>query len=163
MAHFSCRSLFWFVALLVFFLDQATKALFRGLVPKEGAIEVIPGLFRLVHVWNPGVAFGLLARGGPWVRFLFLGINFLAFWLFLWVASKSKDRKKTVWAALVAGGALGNFGDRLLYGKVFDFLDFHWHQFHWPAFNLADAAISLGVLAFLLDSLLMFLHFLKKD
>ena len=97
----------------------------------------------LVPVWNPGMSFGLLADGGVAVR---IGLTILAFvvsgWLF-WMLAQL-DRLQRVAAALIAAGAVGNAIDRLRFGRVVDFIDLHWGGWHWPAFNLADAAITTG-------------------
>ncbi len=151
MARIPQAILFFVVAFFVLVLDQATKALLRSLVAPGGEIVVLPGVFSLVHVWNPGVAFGLLANHPEWARYLLSVVNLLAvFFLYYLVRAGHSP----LLCGLVAGGALGNLCDRLLYGRVFDFLDFHLGPYHWPAFNLADAAISLGVLGLLLQGLL---------
>ena len=97
----------------------------------------------LVPVWNPGMSFGLLADGGVAVR---IGLTILAFvvsgWLF-WMLAQL-DRLQRVAAALIAAGAVGNAIDRLRFGRVVDFIDLHWGGWHWPAFNVADAAITTG-------------------
>ncbi len=151
MARVHRPSLFFLTAFLVLVLDQVTKVALRSLVPPGGEIVVVPGFFSLVHVWNPGVAFGLFADHPSWGRYLLSLVNLLAFFLLYRLSRKGRS---PLWCGLVAGGALGNLLDRLLYGRVFDFLDFHLGPYHWPAFNLADAAISLGVLGLLLEGLL---------
>ncbi len=141
---------FFLSAGLVFILDQASKYLIKQLLGPEVVRPLIPGLVNLVRVWNPGVAFGLAQKGPPW---LFVLLNLLAIGgLFFSVRTKD-ERVNQLFCGLIAGGALGNLLDRLLHGQVFDFLDFYLGRYHWPAFNLADAAITLGVIGLLLRSL----------
>ena len=135
--------------------DQVSKQLLLSFLVKAGAIvTVIDGFFRLVIVWNRGVSFGLL--GGdqalpPWVL---SGVAIaVCVGLFLWL--RRTDRPLTGWGiGLVMGGAIGNVIDRARWGAVFDFADFHIGHWHWPAFNVADAAIVVGVGLMLIDSLL---------
>lgn len=135
-------------------VDQATKAYFYALLVEEGrrAIEVLP-FFNLVTVWNYGISFGLFNTGSPYTAYLLIAIALaivaaLGFWLksatHPWIATA---------LGLVMGGAIGNVVDRLRFGAVFDFLDFHALGWHWPAFNVADSAITVGVLMLLIDAL----------
>jgi signal peptidase II len=135
--------------------DQVSKQLLLGFLLKAGAlVTVIDGFFRLVIVWNRGVSFGLL--GGdqalpPWV--LSAVAIAVCVGLFIWL--RRTDQRLTGWGiGLVMGGAIGNVIDRARWGAVFDFADFHIGQWHWPAFNIADAAIVVGVGLMLIDSLL---------
>ena len=135
--------------------DQVSKELLLRYLQKAGAIvPVIDDFFRLVIVWNPGVSFGIL--GGdralpPWVL---SGVAVVVcIGLFVWL--RRTDRPLTGWGiGLVIGGAIGNVIDRARWGAVFDFADFHVRQWHWPAFNVADSAIVLGVGLMLIDSLI---------
>ncbi len=135
--------------------DQLSKQVLLGYLMKAGSVvSVIDGFFRLVVVWNQGVSFGLL--GGdkalpPWVL---SGVAIaVCIGLFLWL--RRTDRPLTGWGiGLVMGGAIGNVIDRARWGAVFDFADFHIGQWHWPAFNVADSAIVIGVGLMLLNSLL---------
>ena len=145
------------MALLVITLiaDQLSKQLLLGYLSKSGAmVPVIDGFFRLVMVWNPGVSFGLM--GGdralpPWV----LSALAIAVCIALFVWLRRTDRPFTGWGiGLVMGGAIGNVIDRARWGAVFDFADFHIGQWHWPAFNVADSAIVVGVGLMLIDSLI---------
>ena len=140
---------------LTLLADQVSKELLLGFLLKAGAVvTVIDGFFRLVVVWNTGVSFGML--GGdcalpPWV--LSAVAVAVCIGLFLWL--RRTDRPLTGWGiGLVIGGAIGNVIDRARWGAVFDFADFHVHQWHWPAFNVADSAIVAGVGLMLLDSLI---------
>ncbi|WP_218574865.1 signal peptidase II [Reyranella sp. CPCC 100927] len=143
------------LAVAVAIVDQVSKHLLKALLTERGgAIEVIPGFFDLVTVWNRGVSFGMLGGDGigvlpPWMLSAVAVAISIA--LFLWL------RRITLrWTAmaigLVIGGAVGNVIDRALWGAVFDFADFHVSGWHWPAFNVADAAIVLGVAALLVES-----------
>jgi signal peptidase II len=132
-------------------LDQITKALVLAHLPLGSSIAITPGLLNLTHVQNPGGAFGFLAGMSPELRgFLFVAVSLLAAGLilcFYWQTS-ANQRFLAVGLALVLGGALGNLMDRLRFGMVVDFLDFYIRDVHWPAFNVADSAITVGVLVF---------------
>jgi len=129
-------------------LDQLTKEMINHTLPVYKSLEVIPGFFALTHIRNTGAAFGLLAGEPTRTRTLFfLAVSLLAlgviFSLFTRIAS---DRPwVTAALAMIVGGVLGNLIDRLRFGGVVDFLDFHVGTIHWPAFNVADSAISIGV------------------
>ena len=140
---------------LTLIADQASKEWLLGFLLKAGTtVPVIDGFFRLVIVWNTGVSFGLM--GGdkslpPWV--LSAVAIAVCVGLFLWL--RRTDRVFTGWGiGLVMGGAIGNVIDRARWGAVFDFADFHVGEWHWPAFNVADSAIVMGVGLLLLDSLI---------
>jgi signal peptidase II len=140
------------VALTVLALDQASKwAVLEALAPGQ-AVAVLP-FFNLVLVWNQGVSFGLLSGVGaaaPWlVTALALAIAGLLIW---WFRNETRGMARFA-IALVLGGAFGNVLDRLRFGAVVDFLDFHLAGWHWPAFNLADTAVVCGAALLVLDSL----------
>lgn len=142
------------VAVGVAAVDQITKHALMALLHGRSSIEVIPGFFDLVMVWNRGVSFGLLAGDGdgalpPWVLSAVAVAISIALFLWLWRVTL---RWTAVAIGLVIGGAVGNVIDRALWGAVFDFADFHVGGWHWPAFNVADAAIVLGVAALLVES-----------
>jgi signal peptidase II len=135
-------------------LDQALKALMLALLPEPGARLVVSGFFNLVHVRNTGVSFGMFQSDsmlGPWLLSGFAVVVSVA--LCAWLA-RAESRLVATALGLIIGGALGNVVDRLRFGAVFDFLDFHAFGWHWPAFNLADSAIAVGVAGLLLISLL---------
>ncbi len=146
------NTVFILTSLLILGLDQGSKFYLRAELSLGEIKEVIPGFFNLVYVWNPGVAFGIFAKGAAHLRYLFIFANLLAAGG-LYFYSRGKDSLSQFLCGLIAGGALGNLVDRLLYGKVFDFLDFHLGPYHWPAFNLADTAITMGVIGFFLKLL----------
>lgn len=139
------------LAALVLILDQASKWWILVDVMAPPRVIEVTGFFNLVLVWNPGISFGMFgAGGGRWVLAA-LAVA-IAVALVVWMA-----RSERPWLVralgLVVGGALGNALDRLIHGSVVDFLDFHVAGLHWPAFNLADSAITVGVVAMLVDSL----------
>lgn len=151
------RRKYLFLSLLagaVIALDQATKALVLAHLPFGMSRPVIPGLFDLTHVLNPGGAFGFLSGMSPGLRgALFTSVAALAAGLIVAVYRQTPaDRRLTrTGLALVFGGAVGNLVDRLRFGAVVDFLDFYVGELHWPAFNVADSAISVGVCLFALQ------------
>lgn len=139
---------------LILIFDQISKWLIRDFVLDGSRIIEVTGFFNLVEVWNRGVSFGLFASGSPWAPMLLsalaIGISiFLLFWL-----RKTETALLAVALGMVVGGAVGNVVDRMLWGHVFDFLDFHVAGYHWPAFNVADSGISVGVALILIDGLI---------
>jgi signal peptidase II len=140
------------LALGVLVLDQATKLLVQAFLPLGGK-TVIPGLFNLVYVLNKGAAFGFLNRADiHWQTYFFIGVSALAVVLILQLL-RTVDRHDPLLftgLGLILGGALGNLVDRIRIGMVIDFLDFHFGPHHWPAFNIADMAISIGSVALLI-------------
>jgi signal peptidase II len=117
------------------------------------SIELIP-YFQLTYMRNQGAAFSFLSGAGGWQRWFFIGLAviasvFICFWLKK--LNRSQRWEAIAWS-LVLGGALGNLIDRIIYGYVIDFLDVYIGDWHWPAFNVADSAITLGVAMLLLDS-----------
>ena len=129
-------------------LDQITKALIRQKFSLYESVPVIGGFFNLTFIENPGAAFGFLAGSGSvWVGRVFILITLLAVPLvvYLYREVESQDRRLASALILVGGGAIGNLVDRLTVGPVTDFLDFHIGGYHWPAFNVADSCITIGV------------------
>ena len=123
--------------------DQATKLIMLDLIfdpPRR--IEIL-AVLNLVPVWNRGMSFGMLAESGALVPIGLTGLAFaVSAWLF-WMVPRL-HRVQRLAAAFIAGGAIGNALDRLRFGMVVDFIDLHYAGWHWPAFNLADAAITIG-------------------
>jgi len=141
---------------LILALDQATKAVVEHSVPLYGSIAVIRGFFSITHVKNTGAAFGILAGDTGFFRTgFFVIITIAALILILLIFRKIKENRVLVPLALamVMAGALGNLVDRIRWGYVTDFLDLYWHAYHWPAFNIADSAITGGIVLLLLDNL----------
>jgi signal peptidase II len=129
-------------------LDQVTKEIVRHAFSLHETLQVIPGFFAFTHIRNTGGAFGLLAGEATQGRTLFfLVVYVLALGIIFWFYARTAPDNPWVNAALamILGGALGNLIDRLRFGHVVDFLDFHIGTVHWPAFNVADSAISVGV------------------
>ncbi len=140
------------VGSLVLLLDQLSKAWIVHSFPVFYRKVVIPGLFNLVYVRNSGGAFSLLAgRGESWKQGLFVVVGFaaLAVIFFIYRQLAETDRRSHWGLALIFGGALGNLLDRMRFGQVIDFLDFHLGSHHWPVFNVADSAITIGVIVLL--------------
>ncbi len=142
------------VALAALVLDQATKQWWLSLMAaRPEGIELTP-FFNLVMVWNRGVSFGLFNQGdGDMQRWMLVGFTSLVvLFLLVWL-SRPIMVGVALGLGLVIGGAVGNIIDRLRFGAVADFLDVHAFGWHWPAFNVADAAIVVGVLLLLADAL----------
>ena len=139
------------IALVVVLLDQVTKiAMSERLL--YGQSEPVTTYFNLVMVYNKGAAFSFLSDQPGWQRYFFTGVSVIASVFILWMLKRNPDQRLFCWAlALILGGAIGNLIDRVAYGHVIDFLDFHVHGWHWPAFNVADSAITVGATLFVLD------------
>lgn len=142
----------WLSAFVIV-VDQITKRVVDSAMQLHQTIELIP-YFQLTYMRNQGAAFSFLSGAGGWQRWFFIGLAIVAsVFIFIWLRKldTSRRREAVAWA-LVLGGALGNLIDRILYGYVIDFLDVYVGDWHWPAFNVADSAITLGVVLLLLDS-----------
>jgi len=147
------------IALAVLLLDQITKWTIAQTIPLEDVVNIVPGFFRLTHLENTGAAFSLFADSpSPFRTTLLIAFSVAALAVvsvLLW-----KDRRifhsGTLALSLILGGAVGNLWDRVVDGKVTDFLDFYIGAHHWPPFNVADSAIVAG-------ALLLFLRMLRKD
>ena len=136
-----------FPALIIIALDQITKLIVVRTLHIHESVPVINGFFNLVHIRNRGMAFGLMSRSDSDLSLYFLigatigAVILLIFWF---RKLKSEDRKIIIGLSLILGGAVGNLIDRLRLKEVIDFLDFYLAQYHWPAFNVADSAITIG-------------------
>ncbi|MEW5862292.1 MAG: signal peptidase II [Pseudomonadota bacterium] len=149
----------WFaLAALVVALDRATKiAVLATLAPGESV--AVTGFFNLVLVFNKGAAFSLLAAASGWQTWVFAAIAAVAAAVIsVLLVRHAGKRLFSAALALVLGGALGNLWDRLAWGHVVDFLDFHAGGWHWPAFNVADSAITAGAAALIVESFLPRAH-----
>lgn len=134
-------------------LDQITKLWILARL-EMGAVVEISSYFNLVHVLNPGAAFSFLANQEGWQRHFLSGIAVIATIVILLMMKTARGRPFSMWSlSCILGGALGNLIDRLMHGAVIDFLDFYWKTYHWPAFNLADVAISVGAIGLIVDEL----------
>ncbi|MCS0807481.1 signal peptidase II [Massilia agilis] len=142
------------IAFIVILLDQLTKITITTLF-MHGEEKTITSFFNLVLAYNEGAAFNFLSNQGGWQRYLFTAIAIGAVGFILYLLRRAAGQRLFCWAlALIMGGALGNAIDRLAYGHVIDFLDFHWEGFgHFPAFNIADSAITIGAILFIFDEL----------
>jgi signal peptidase II len=141
-------------SLAIIVADQATKILVMQTLLAGGKAIEITSFLNLVVVWNRGVSFGLFSHdwaGAPWVlsALAVAIVVLLCFWL-----ARTQRLVTALAIGAVIGGAIGNVIDRARFGAVYDFVDVHYAGWHWPAFNLADSAITLGVVALLVDSLL---------
>lgn len=149
------RALYFALAAAVVVLDQATKAMIRAFVPLHDRIVVVPGCFDITHVKNTGAAFGLFAGAtSPYRPILLNAVAFAVFLLVLVYAFRSPVHWKRLQLALagILGGAVGNLVDRIGAGSVTDFLRVHLaDRWEWPSFNVADSAITVGVVLLALD------------
>lgn len=142
------RWIWWCAALSIALLDQGSKQLVEARLEYAQAVPVT-AFFNLVRVWNTGAAFSILADAGGWQRWFFIAVaTGISAWLAL-ALLKPRQQPEAAGYCLILGGALGNLADRVFRGYVVDSLDFHWSGWHWPAFNFADLAITLGVGIFL--------------
>ncbi len=151
--------LYFGIILVILGLDQLTKVLIVSSLSMYEQIEIIPGFFNLTYVTNRGAAFSMLAEvDSPWRHYFFVTISCFALVLLTiyWFQLRHRSPGQGLGIALIAGGALGNLVDRLRVGAVIDFIDVYWREYHWPAFNIADSAICIGV------GLFLFLSFKEK-
>jgi signal peptidase II len=134
------------IALIILALDQATKLYVDANFRLNESLPVIDGFFHLTYVRNKGAAFGILAENAVRIPF-FITVSSVAMIGILWYIKRIRDDQKLVFFALslIFSGAFGNLIDRIRYGEVIDFLDIFWKSYHWPAFNVADSAITIGV------------------
>jgi signal peptidase II len=141
------------IAVIVILCDQLSKiAIARVFSYGEG--RVITSFFNLVLVYNKGAAFSFLAAAGGWQRWAFTALGVVAALVICYLLKRHASQRLFCTAlSLILGGALGNVLDRLMYGHVIDFLDFHVGGWHWPAFNVADSAITIGAVLLVFDEL----------
>ena len=141
------------LSLLAVVLDQASKWAVDSSMQLYQSIPLVP-YFNLTYVRNTGAAFSFLSEAGGWQRWFFAGLAIvISIVIAVWLARlKQHETLLAVALSLVLGGAIGNLIDRLAYGYVIDFLDVYYQTWHWPAFNIADSAITLGVVLILLES-----------
>lgn len=149
------------LSLVIFLIDQYTKVLIVGSF-QYGDNQTITSYFNLVRVHNTGAAFSFLASASGWQRWFFIGLGTVAAIFMLWMLKSHPSQKLFSFAiACILGGAVGNVVDRIIYGYVVDFLQFHWSWLEplfpsgfFPSFNVADSAISLGAFCLILDEIL---------
>jgi signal peptidase II len=145
--HRAMRKYHLLIALLVVLLDRISKRLVASRISMHDSISVIPGFFRITHVENNGAAFGLFADSpSEWKIAMLVLFSLVALVIVIALLWKSSHSLTTtgVGLSLILGGAIGNLWDRLVNGKVVDFLLFYIGQYQWPAFNVADSAIVVG-------------------
>ena len=142
------------LALLLLIADQFTKVLILGYY-RLGDATHVTSFFNVVRVHNLGAAFSFLSSASGWQRWFFTGIGIVAALFIIWMLKSHAGQKLFSFAmACILGGAVGNVVDRTLHGYVVDFLDFHYANWHFPAFNVADSAITVGAICLVLDELL---------
>ena len=142
------------LSVLVVVLDQITKIVASNVLEMYQSVPVFPGFnFTLMH--NPGAAFSFLSEAGGWQRWFFTVIAIVvSMVIFFWIKKLSETEKlQAIALALVLGGALGNVIDRIAYGYVIDFIQWYYDKWYWPAFNIADSAITAGVVLLIFDTL----------
>ena len=145
------RILFFLTSLITFLLDRVTK--FLALKELQSPFEVIPGFFSLRLAENKGAAFSIFSTGSEPVRVLFLIVVpvIICIYILYYVLKNRLSPKTSISLGLIFGGALGNLYDRLINGKVLDFLDFHIGNYHYPTFNVADVAVFFGTVILILS------------
>ncbi len=142
------------IAGLVIVLDQLTKYLVVQRFKLHESMPVIPGFFDLTYVRNPGAAFGILANAqGHWRVVFFITVSLAALAVIIALIRTSHDRLPIIAFALIGGGAVGNLIDRVRFGEVVDFIEWYYRSYHWPTFNIADSAITIGVALLAADML----------
>lgn len=146
----------WLFALsfAVIVLDQITKTAVLMHFEFAQRLNIIPGFFDLTLLYNPGAAFSFLADHGGWQKYFFIALAFvISFWLARGIVKNEFGRLGRIGAAMIIGGGLGNVIDRILYDKVVDFLLFYVGDWYYPAFNVADSFICIGMVLFVWDGL----------
>jgi signal peptidase II len=150
------NSLMWLLlSLLILVLDQITKTWVSNHLSYNQPVNILPYFdLRLLH--NTGAAWSILADQGGWQRWFLSGLAIIvSIVIMVWLTRlDSKQRWLACALALILGGALGNVMDRIIYGYVVDFIDIYYQQWHWPAFNIADIAISIGAIMLLIDAII---------
>lgn len=142
------------LAFIIILVDQFTKVLILGYY-HLGDSTYVNSFFNVVRVHNSGAAFSFLAGASGWQRWFFTVVGLVAAGVIVWMLKQHPGQKLFCFSmACILGGALGNVIDRLAHGYVVDFLDFHWRSMHFPAFNVADSAITIGAICMILDELL---------
>ncbi|MES9832582.1 MAG: signal peptidase II [Candidatus Thiodiazotropha sp. LLP2] len=144
------------LSFVVILLDQVTKQMAEAMLTLYESVYVMP-VFDLTLLYNKGAAFSFLSEQGGWQRWFFtilaiIVTTVLTVWLW---RLKQQEKWVAVSLSLIIGGAVGNVIDRILFGHVIDFLHFHYHEHYWPAFNIADAAITVGVGVMMYDALVL--------
>jgi signal peptidase II len=141
------------ITVLVIVLDQVSKIMADSLLQYHQPVAVVP-LFNFTLMYNKGAAFSFLASAGGWQRWFFLVLtSAVSFFIYRWLGKlKSHQVLQYSALALILGGAIGNLIDRAMYGYVIDFIDVYYSTHHWPAFNIADSAITIGAFLLIIDT-----------
>ncbi|MFH1624343.1 MAG: signal peptidase II [Pseudomonadota bacterium] len=134
------------IVLGVLLLDQSSKLYIDTVLPLHHSIPIIEDFIHITYVRNTGAAFGLFASHVGGLRFFFITISIVAILVMLFLLRNLKDDQVLLVSSLslIIAGAMGNLIDRIRLGEVIDFIDLHWYSYHWPAFNVADSAITVG-------------------
>lgn len=141
------------ITLLIIIADQLTKFVTLSQIAEHGSRK-INSFINWVLVYNPGAAFSFLANGSGWQKWLFIGIGIFAAIIMLWLLKRHANQRIFCFSiSLILGGALGNLIDRFTHGAVVDFIDVYYLTYHWPAFNVADSAITVGTCLLIIDEL----------
>tara|TARA_B100001057_G_C22666073_1_gene877891 strand:- start:319 stop:804 length:486 start_codon:yes stop_codon:yes gene_type:complete len=138
---------------LTIFLDQLTKYIAFIFLFKENQVLIINHYLNFRPVWNDGISFGMFQGYGNFGRFIFIIIALMISLLII-LYSKKLNTFGFIGYNMIAGGAIGNVLDRVIHGKVIDFIDVHYEEYHWPTFNIADSFIFIGVLLFICNELI---------
>lgn len=139
------------LAIAIIILDQASKWWLLGLMDAHDNFIPVFSWFNLTMVWNQGVSFGMFAHDSAWTRWILVGVAVIISGIMTVILWKTKSRFMAVSLGLIIGGALGNVIDRVRFGAVADFFDVHAYGYHWPAFNVADSCIFIGVVLLCLE------------
>jgi signal peptidase II len=142
------------IAAAVVALDQATKFAVERAFAYGERLAIVPGFFDLTLVYNRGAAFSFLANAAGWQRWFFIGLGAVAAAFIVWLLARHGSQRLFAFAlALILGGAIGNVVDRIVHGHVVDFVLLHWQRHFFPAFNVADSAITVGAVLLVVDEL----------
>lgn len=143
------------LAIILFIADQVSKTLIRNYVlDNDGVVEVLP-FFNLVYVWNHGVSFGMMQAGTTEGVYLLIAVAAVITALFLVILMKAERLTTAIGCGTIIGGSCGNIVDRIQFSAVYDFADIHAFGYHWPAFNVADACVVIGIAIIAYDSLFL--------
>lgn len=143
-----------FLTVIPLIIDIITKNLIKSKLMLYDAVPVIDGFFNIVYVLNPGAAFSFLHdMNESYRRLFFITVTIIAIFVVLYIFAREKSKINTAGFALILSGAIGNLIDRIIIGKVVDFLDFYYKTYHFPAFNVADSCITIGVALIIIDML----------
>ena len=142
------------ILFLTILLDQITKYIAFIILFKDKQVLIVNHYLNFRPVWNDGISFGMLQGYGNFGRITFIIIALIiSVWIIIY--SKKLNTIGFIGYNMIAGGAIGNVIDRVIHGKVIDFIDFHYKEYHWPAFNMADSFIFIGVLLFIYSELIV--------